>query len=84
MDMLRYAILLTASFVSASPNKDSPPGPEAEAYFREAVAIIRSEHINSGEANCPKVISDARILLNGAVSPADTYPAIRSVLASLN
>jgi len=62
---------------------DKPPTPKALAYLDQAIAILRSHHINSAKANWPSLISTAHAEIAGAKTPADTYPAIRDLIAAL-
>jgi hypothetical protein len=77
------AALAVAGAVVALGMDRGPPSPEAEAYLARAVAVIRARHINSGHADWPAIEAEAQIAIRGARTSADTYPAIRGVLATL-
>ena len=67
----------------APPPAAAPPSAEAEAYLMRAIDLIRSNHINTAHADWPRIIADAHTDIGGAVTTADTYPAIGNVLAAL-
>lgn len=60
-----------------------PPSPQALAYLDRAIAILRAHHINRAKADWPRLIADAHLEIAGAKTPADTYSAIRDLIAEL-
>lgn len=59
------------------------PSAAARAYLDEAVALTRKHAMNRDKPDWKRVIADAELLAAGAQNPAETYPAIRHVLAAL-
>ena len=74
---------LTLAFSGSSPLGASP-SQEADVYLTNAVELIKKHHINSSEADWPRIESAARTQIATASSAADTYPVIRSILTALN
>jgi len=60
-----------------------PPSPQAFAYLDQAIAILRAHHINSAKADWPRLIASAHDEIAGAKTVADTYAAIRDLIAEL-
>jgi len=63
---------------------DAPIAPKAKAVLDEALTIARTNSLNRHEIAWPDVETRVRVLAAGAEESADTYPAIRYLLASLN
>lgn len=62
-----------------------PPSPAASAYLDRAIDFIGRTHINAvGNANWPRLVTEARSDAAGAVTPADTYSAIEGLLGELH
>jgi hypothetical protein len=72
-------LVLAAAHASAS----AAPTKEAEAYLANAVALIQKKHINSGSADWRTIRGTAELQISEARTTADTYGAIRAVLAAL-
>jgi carboxyl-terminal processing protease len=85
--ILRILLLaLSAGMALAAPPPHPPQGPpstEAAAYLDQAIAVLRANHINSAEADWPALTARARAEIEGARTPADTYPAIRHLIGAL-
>jgi len=60
-----------------------PPTPVALAYLDQAIAILRAHHINSANADWPRLISEAHAEIAGAKTSADTYSAIADLIEAL-
>jgi hypothetical protein len=63
--------------------RGKPASAQALAYLDQAIAILRSHHINSAKADWPRLISEARAEIAGAKTPADTYSAIHDLIGEL-
>jgi carboxyl-terminal processing protease len=61
---------------------DAPVG-EAKAYLDHALDLLEKDHINSANADWPKLRAEAYRQAGGATTPRQTHAAIRSVIASL-
>lgn len=59
------------------------PTPLASDYLEDALEKVRRLAYYSGQVNWPRARAVATVLASGARTPADTYDAIRYVLASL-
>jgi hypothetical protein len=70
------------SLAAVDPNP-APPSAEAAAYLHSALQLLRKHHVNRAKADWVKIERDAREEIGGAVTPADTYAAIRGVLGAL-
>ena len=85
--MLRILLwALSAGMALAAPPPHPPQGPpsaEAATYLDQAIALLRAHHINSAKADWPRLIAHANAEIAGARTPADTYPAIRHLIADL-
>jgi len=85
--MQRILLLaLSAGMALAAPPPHPPAGPpsaEAAAYLDQAIRLLRAHHINSAHADWPRLIAQADAEIAGARTPADTYPAIRHLIADL-
>ncbi|MBB5713213.1 S41 family peptidase [Sphingomonas aerophila] len=83
--MLRISTIVAAILALAiSSDGPVPPTRAAKAYFQRALDLIRHHHRNRRQVDWVKLIPQAEILLAGAKRPADTYDAIRLVLAALH
>ena len=83
--MLRKMSLATLAFaLMALSDGPTPPSSVALAYFQHALALIKEHHRNSAKINWDDLAPRAQFMLGTAVQPADTYPAIRFVLSSMN
>lgn len=60
------------------------PSAEAKAYLDQAIELIRANHRKSAQGDWPKINAEAQLRIADAKSTKDTYPAIRSILATLN
>jgi carboxyl-terminal processing protease len=60
------------------------PTQEAQAYLNQAIDLIRKNHRKSAQADWPKITQNAQENIADAKKPADTYRAIRGILAALN
>lgn len=56
----------------------------AQAYLDVAIGVIRAEALNAERVDWEELKPKLEALADGAVTPADTYPAIRAALAALN
>lgn len=84
MKHVLHALLTAVAIVPAvASSAPAPIAPEAEAYLMQAIAILRQRHIGSAGADWRTIEAQARIDAAGARHPAETYPAIRGVLATL-
>ncbi|MEO9132785.1 MAG: S41 family peptidase [Sphingomonas sp.] len=63
--------------------RDKPPSPQALAYLDQAIAILRTHHINSAKADWPRLIAEAHAEIAGAKTPSETYSAIRDLIGEL-
>lgn len=82
--VLRTIILLVAALAIAAPSdKPVPPTMTAEAYFQQALKLIKEHHRNRTRVDWAQLGPRAQVLLAGAKSPSDTYHAIRFVLDAL-
>ena len=61
----------------------APRTTEAEAYLRSAIELLKTHHINRDSVDWGTVTAEADQRIRNAVTTADTYPAIRSILTSL-
>lgn len=61
----------------------SPPDPSAAAYLETAIELLRRHHINSAAADWDRLAAHARRAIGDATAPAQTYGAIRDILAEL-
>ncbi len=83
-------IAATAStiYVSAQPvTRSALPAtnmtPDAKAYLDRAIAAFRAQHINASKADWASLTQKAYAAAAGAKTAADTYPAIRLIIAAL-
>jgi carboxyl-terminal processing protease len=79
--------VLLAVFASVATLADAPPplpSEAAKAYLDQAIALLEEKHINRDKVDWPEIKAKAHEQINVAQSTADTYPAIRGVLAALN
>lgn len=74
---------LLLALVSVSASVSAAPTEEARTYFDNALAFIQEKHINSATADWALIQTEAEARLADAQTTADTYPAIRFVLAAL-
>jgi Peptidase family S41 len=63
---------------------DAPIAPKAKAVLDEALRIARTQSLHRNEIAWPDVERQVRVLAAGATETADTYPAVRYLLAALN
>jgi Peptidase family S41 len=68
----------------AALNSDAPIDPKAKAVVDEALKIARTNSLHRNEIAWPDVERNVRVLAAGSAVSADTYPAIRYLLAALN
>lgn len=71
---------VTLSEVAAG---EAPPSAEARAYLDRAIAYIRGKHMDGPRLDWERITARAYRHAAGAVTSADTYPAIRGVLSAL-
>ena len=84
MKRLLHALLAVVAIVPAvASSAPAPIAPEAEAYLMQAIGILRQRHIGSAGADWVTIEAQARMDAAGAQHPAETYSAIRGVLATL-
>lgn len=76
-NLVSLSLAATPSQVSAAPTA------EATSYLRSALELIQSHHINRNSVNWEAITAEAYERVANAVTTADTYPAIRSILISL-
>lgn len=83
--LLMGATLIAPAAVAVCAAQSTPaaPSPEAKAYLDRAIALFREQHINSAKMDWPALIQKAYAAAAGAKTTADTYPAIRLVIAAL-
>jgi len=55
----------------------------ADKYLNDAITAIRQHALNGAKVDWPAATAQARALASGAITTADTYPAIRHVLRLL-
>jgi hypothetical protein len=77
---LLTAVAIAPAMASSAP---APIAPAAEAYLMQAIGILRQRHIGSAGADWDTIVARARVEAAGAQHPAETYRAIRGVLATL-
>jgi C-terminal processing protease CtpA/Prc len=63
---------------------DAPIAPKAKAVVDAALTIARTNSLHRNEIAWPDVEKSVRMLAAGAAETAQTYPAIRYLLAALN
>jgi C-terminal processing protease CtpA/Prc len=56
---------------------------EAKAYLDRAITAFREQHINASKMDWPSLTQQAYAAAAGAKTTADTYPAIRLIIAAL-
>ncbi len=56
---------------------------DPQAYLSSAIELLKARHINRHHVDWPTLEAEARSLSEGASEPAETYPAIRHVIASI-
>lgn len=82
--VLRTIILFAAALSIANPSdKPVPPTKTAQAYFQQALKLIKEHHRNRTQVDWAELGPCAQVLLAGAKSPSDTYQAIRFILDAL-
>ena len=59
------------------------PREVAQEYLGNAINLIEAKHINSSDADWPRIRAEADAMASDAQKPAETYPAIRHVLDQL-
>jgi len=62
---------------------DPVPTGEAKAYLDQALKLMEERHINSGSADWPALREKAYAAAAGAITPAETYAAIRMTIKAL-
>jgi carboxyl-terminal processing protease len=72
----------TASLQDLGP-ADLAPGGAAKTYLDEALDRLEREHINSAKVDWKVLRAEADLAAAGAVTPAQTYSAIRGAIAAL-
>jgi hypothetical protein len=86
-DMRRQGAAITAmAFFMAATLAEvafGEPAPEAVAELRAAIDALKVNHLNRDRANWQKLEADAFVEAKDAKTPADTYPAIRTVIKAL-
>lgn len=58
--------------------------PAVDAYFQQALKLMRTQALNSDRVDWPRLEQQLRTQLVGAESSIETYPALRQALAALN
>ncbi len=68
--------------IDEAPLDRTAPSSAAAAYLEQVLAAL-GRHLNAGSVDWPARAAEARADIGGAVTPADTYPAIRSAIGAL-
>lgn len=82
--MLRSMVLFIAILASPPSDNALPPSTAAQAYFDQALLLIKEHHRNTDKIDWPRIRIQANVLMAAANEPSDTYPAIRFILRSLD